>query len=120
MTRRVNHPVPLILDFKSSATSHEPTLRPTGSVATYFQQDCPVCGRPLQIRVEHLGQRVRCSHCRCTFVCCDPTQVSRNREEAGRSALNRAERLLAARPPSRRPHHQSTGHRHRRDENPRR
>jgi hypothetical protein len=93
MDRRVNHHPPRRSDFEPSATTRELTPRRTGSVATYFQQDCPVCGRPLQIRVEHLGKRVLCSHCRCQFVCCDATQDTRDHENC--SALSRAERLLA-------------------------
>ncbi len=27
---------------------------------TYFVQECPTCGRRLQIRVEYLGKRVVC------------------------------------------------------------
>jgi hypothetical protein len=28
------------------------------SSSTYFVQECPICGRQLQIRVEYLGKRV--------------------------------------------------------------
>jgi hypothetical protein len=34
-------------------------------------QSCPICGRRLRILVEHLGQHVRCRHCRGTFVARD-------------------------------------------------
>ena len=36
--------------------------------ATYFLQECPTCGRRLQIRVDYLGKRVACQHCQGTFV----------------------------------------------------
>jgi hypothetical protein len=29
----------------------------------YFVQECPTCGRSLQIRVDYLGKRVICQHC---------------------------------------------------------
>ena len=30
---------------------------------TYFVQECPTCGRRLQVRVIYLGKRVACRHC---------------------------------------------------------
>jgi ribosomal protein L37AE/L43A len=29
----------------------------------YFIQECPTCGRRLQVRVIYLGKRVACHHC---------------------------------------------------------
>ena len=78
-----------------SKPSEELNSAGTGSAATYVQQECPVCGRPLLIRVEHLGQRVTCLQCRCAFVCYDPSQTPARGEESGDSLLDRAERLLA-------------------------
>ena len=43
--------------------------------ATYFVQECPTCGRRLQIRVEYLGKRVVCQHCQGKFVAMDPCGV---------------------------------------------
>ncbi len=37
------------------------------SSATYFVQDCPTCGRKLEIRVEYLGRSVVCQHCHGRF-----------------------------------------------------
>lgn len=37
----------------------------------YFVQECPTCGRSLHIRVEYLGKRVVCQHCRGHLVACD-------------------------------------------------
>ena len=34
---------------------------------TFFVQHCPTCGRVLEIRVEHLGKQVACTHCRAKF-----------------------------------------------------
>lgn len=62
------------------------------SNATYFTQECPTCGRRLEIRVEHLGRNVVCQHCRGRFVARDPAS---NRYAACASALmDRADQLL--------------------------
>ena len=37
----------------------------------YFVQECPTCGRNLHIRVEHLGKRVVCQHCRGQLIASD-------------------------------------------------
>ena len=42
------------------------------SNATYFVQECPTCGRRLQIRVEYLGRRVVCQHCQGALIAADP------------------------------------------------
>lgn len=39
---------------------------------TYFVQDCPTCGRKLNVRVEYLGRKVVCQHCQGAFVAWDP------------------------------------------------
>ncbi|HET6883319.1 MAG TPA: hypothetical protein VFI31_24430 [Pirellulales bacterium] len=39
--------------------------------ATYFVQECPTCGRRLQIRVEYLGKRLVCQHCHGSLVASD-------------------------------------------------
>jgi hypothetical protein len=39
---------------------------------TYFVQDCPTCGRKLNVRVEYLGRKVVCQHCHGAFVAWDP------------------------------------------------
>ena len=38
---------------------------------TYFVQECPTCGRRLQVRVEHMGKRVACRHCNARFLATD-------------------------------------------------
>lgn len=60
--------------------------------ATYFVQDCPTCGRRLQIRVEYLGRKMACDHCHGRFVARDPSSVSRGVSES--DLLRRAEELL--------------------------
>ena len=48
------------------------------SGATYFVQDCPVCGRYLQVRLELLGKTVCCRHCRGSFIARDRSLDKRN------------------------------------------
>ncbi len=76
------------------------------SSATYFVQECPTCGRRLQIRVEYLGKRVACQHCQGTFVATDASMRGEPIEQG--SALLRwanallnsvAQQQLAPRPP---------------------
>lgn len=59
---------------------------------TYFVQECPTCGRHLQIRVEYLGRKVVCQHCRGSFVATDPSLV--RMDPGGSAILRRAEELL--------------------------
>jgi hypothetical protein len=41
------------------------------SAKPYYVQDCPTCGRKLNIRVEYLGKKVVCQHCRAPFLAWD-------------------------------------------------
>jgi DNA-directed RNA polymerase subunit RPC12/RpoP len=59
---------------------------------TYYVQECPTCGRRVQIRVEYLGRRVVCQHCRGKFLAADPAM----RVDCGNSLLQRADELLAS------------------------
>ena len=62
------------------------------SKSTFFVQECPICGRGLRIRVQHLGKRVVCQHCRGQLVACDPAS---NRYGPGDSAvIRKADELL--------------------------
>ncbi len=64
------------------------------SNSTYFVQECPTCGRRLQIRVEYLGKQLVCQHCQGRFAASDPSNV-RCDEGIGNSAiLRRADQLL--------------------------
>ena len=61
---------------------------------TYFIQECPTCGRRLQIRVEYLGRRVVCQHCQGHLIAADPSNARYNRAELGNALLRRADELL--------------------------
>lgn len=62
--------------------------------ATYFVQECPTCGRRLQIRVEYLGKQVACQHCRGQFEAADPANARAKMSDSS-LMLARAEELLA-------------------------
>jgi hypothetical protein len=62
--------------------------------STYFCQECPTCGRLLQIRVEYLGKQVVCQHCRGKFVATDPATARYAGAHANHSLLQRADELL--------------------------
>jgi DNA-directed RNA polymerase subunit RPC12/RpoP len=57
----------------------------------YFVQECPTCGRSLQIRVEYLGRRLVCEHCRGRFIARDPASAP---VDAADDLLRRADALL--------------------------
>ena len=60
--------------------------------STFLLQECPTCGRGLRIRVEYLGKRVVCQHCRGQLVACDPES---NRYASRDSAvMQKADELL--------------------------
>jgi hypothetical protein len=61
---------------------------------TFFVQECPTCGRRLQIRVAYLGKRLFCQHCGGPFLACDPSQGP-NAGLGNSKLLERAEQLLA-------------------------
>jgi hypothetical protein len=64
------------------------------SKATYFVQECPTCGRSLQVRVEYLGRQVVCQHCNGHFEACDPTSATYPPAKSGIDLLRRADALL--------------------------
>ncbi len=65
------------------------------SRSTYFLQECPTCGRNLNIRVVYLGKRVHCEHCGAPFLACDATtQELGSHDHSGTALLRRAEQLL--------------------------
>jgi hypothetical protein len=65
----------------------------TMSNPTFFVQGCPTCGRRLQIRVEYLGKRVVCDHCRGRFIARDPANCGEG-VDANDALMRRAEQLL--------------------------
>jgi RNase P subunit RPR2 len=80
------------------------------SSSTYFVQECPTCGRRLQIRVEYLGKRVVCQHCRGPLIATDPASHRYPGPSPSEILLRRAEELLQNAADnlasSRLPHHQ--------------
>ena len=60
----------------------------------YYVQECPTCGRSLQVRVEYLGKRVACQHCAAKFEACDPSSMNYPPLESGISLLARADELI--------------------------
>ena len=59
---------------------------------TFFVQECPTCGRSLQIRLELLGKSIACPQCAAPVEACDSTLKS---PHDSAELLLRAEELLA-------------------------
>lgn len=57
---------------------------------TYYVQECPTCGRGLQVRVEYLGKKVVCQHCSSRFMAVQPGADAASQS----SLMQRAEQLL--------------------------
>ena len=62
--------------------------------AIYFVQECPTCGRRLQIRVEYLGRRVVCQHCQGRFLAVDPASLRGDYVDHGSALFRRADEFL--------------------------
>lgn len=62
--------------------------------STYFVQECPTCGRNLQVRVEYMGKHVICQHCGARFEACDPSSAIYPASASGLSLMERAEQLI--------------------------
>ena len=60
----------------------------------YFIQECPTCGRNLQVRIEYLGKGVVCQHCGADFHARDPSSVDCSPSDSSSTLLERAEELL--------------------------
>jgi DNA-directed RNA polymerase subunit RPC12/RpoP len=65
------------------------------SGATYYMQDCPTCGRQLQVRVAYLGRTVMCQHCRGRFLAADSADGAADASSSGLALLQRADELIA-------------------------
>ena len=63
---------------------------------TYFVQECPTCGRRVQVRVIYLGKRVACRHCSAQFTACDPQSPEYPPLDSSLALLTRADQLLEA------------------------
>ncbi|TWT35669.1 hypothetical protein KOR34_05630 [Posidoniimonas corsicana] len=61
---------------------------------TYFVQECPTCGRNLQVRVEYLGRRVVCQHCSARFEASEPSSRGSQTDSSSSAIMQRAEELL--------------------------
>jgi DNA-directed RNA polymerase subunit RPC12/RpoP len=64
------------------------------SRSTYFVQECPTCGRNLQVRLQYLGKQVVCQHCSARFEAYDPGSAAYHPPTSSLSLLERAEQLL--------------------------
>ena len=64
------------------------------SKSTYFVQECPTCGRQLEIRVDYLGREVVCQHCQGKFVTRDPANARLDSAHCDSELLRRADELL--------------------------
>ncbi|OHB79539.1 MAG: hypothetical protein A2W31_07250 [Planctomycetes bacterium RBG_16_64_10] len=64
------------------------------SKSTYFVQECPTCGRNLQVRVQYLGRQVVCQHCHALFEACDPSSAAYPPTDSSLALLHRADELL--------------------------
>jgi hypothetical protein len=62
--------------------------------STFFVQECPTCGRHLQIRLELLGRQIACPQCEAPIEACDSIANS-SRPHDSAELLLRAEELLA-------------------------
>lgn len=62
--------------------------------STFFVQECPTCGRNLQVRVEYLGKQVVCQHCSARFEACEPGSAAYPPPSSSLSLLDRADYLL--------------------------
>jgi hypothetical protein len=62
--------------------------------STYFNQECPICGRQLHIRVEYLGRRVVCQHCQGALIATDPV-LRRHSKHYVTPMMRCADELLA-------------------------
>lgn len=59
----------------------------------FFVQECPTCGRSLEIGVAHLGREVFCRHCHRKFVARPSDAPVRDAAEVD-SLIRRAEQLM--------------------------
>jgi recombinational DNA repair protein (RecF pathway) len=62
----------------------------------YFVQECPTCGRRVQVRVSYLGKRIACRHCGAQFAACDPQSPEYLLLDSSLTLLTRADQLLEA------------------------
>ena len=76
--------------------------------SVFFVQNCPACGRSLQVKIAYLGKGIACQHCNAEFVASHQEMVEAS--ESGLALLDRADELLKAAQEYNRKRLQSTGH----------
>lgn len=64
--------------------------------STYYVQECPTCGRNLQVRVEYLGRLIVCQHCSARFEASQSEDEGASHVLAGSALMQRAEELISA------------------------
>ncbi len=64
------------------------------SKPVYFVQECPTCGRSLEVRVEYLGRHVVCQHCMGRFRAFGPDSPAADSADSGVGLMRRADELL--------------------------
>lgn len=63
--------------------------------ATFFVQDCPICGRQLEVRLELLGRSAACPHCHGRFEARDGSGIGHDSRGALQvDLMERADALL--------------------------
>ena len=62
--------------------------------STYFFQECPTCGRSLEVRVEYLGKRLICQHCRGELIASGPGDSALTAKQSDSALLRRVDALL--------------------------
>jgi hypothetical protein len=62
---------------------------------THVVEDCPICGRPVEVASEAIGREVACGHCRGQFVVFESADGETTAVVSGETnLLERADRLL--------------------------
>lgn len=61
----------------------------------FFVQNCPACGRSLQVKIAYLGRGIECQHCKAEFVASQRAEAEQA-SESGLALLDRADELLKA------------------------
>jgi hypothetical protein len=59
-----------------------------------FIQECPICGRPLEIRKEYQGKKLACAHCGGWFTAIDATRHPLDIWNPNNHLLHKADQLL--------------------------
>jgi len=96
---RASHPGPSL--WPSSTTRFAAWKRTTrhgryamNGIVDQFLQECPVCGRPLQVSSNLNGRRVTCLHCGGRFLASYPVAGSLSPTSGASFLLQRAEELI--------------------------